>query len=338
MKSKVIRVVGIVVGILALGVSVVLIGAAQQAGEKLAQRYEAHALDIPVPNPLTEAELAALRAERGGTDGDAGVDPLSGIDLAELSLQRAIERGKHLVQARYACAACHGANFGGGVMIDDPAIGHFKGPNLTGGKGSVTKDYTMADWDRIVRHGIKPDGTPAVMPSEDFFAMSDHELSDMVAYIRSLPPVDNEVPKPKFGPLGNVLLVLGKFPISAEKLPDHARAHAAFAPEAADTPEFGKHLTGVCSGCHRENLAGGPMPFGPPSWPAATNLTQHQDGLGGWTFEEFDRALTEGVRKDGRPMQAPMSDVVGATRAMTPLERKALWTYLVSLSPIPTNR
>jgi len=337
MKSKIIRVVGIVVGALALGVGVFLIVASQRAADRLAQHFEAHALDIPVPHPLTEAELAALRAERGGTDGDAGVDPLTGLDLAALAQERALERGKHLVEARYACAACHGANFGGGTMIDDPAIGHLLGPNLTRGKGGVTKDYTLADWDRIVRHGIKPDGTPAVMPSEDFFLMSDHELSDIVAHIRSLPPVDHEVPKPKLGPVGNVLVMLGKFPLSAEKLSDHARAHAAFAPEASDSPEFGKHLAAICSGCHRENLAGGPMQFGPPSWPAAANLTPHQDGLGGWTFEEFEKVVTEGVSKSGKPLQAPMSEVVGAMRAMTPLERKALWTYLASLSPLPTN-
>ena len=338
MKSKIIRVVGIVVGVLALGIAVFLIVASQRAADRLAQHFEAHALDLPVPNPLTEAELAALRAERGGADGDAGVDPLAGLDLAALAQERALERGKHLVEARYACAQCHGLNFGGGTMIDDPAIGHLLGPNLTGGKGSVTKDYTFADWDRIVRHGIKSDGTPAVMPSEDFFAMSDHELSDIVAYIRSLPPVDHEVPKPALGPVGKVLVMVGKFPLSAEVLTDHSRAHAAFAPEASDSPEFGKHLAAICSGCHRANFAGGKMQFGPPSWPAAANLTQHQDGLGGWTFEEFEKVLTEGVSKSGKPLQAPMSDVIAATRAMKPLERKALWTYLTTLSPVPTNR
>jgi hypothetical protein len=46
------------------------------------------------------------------------------------------------------------------------------------------------------------DGRPAVMPSDDFQHMSDQELSDIISYIRSLPAVDNTVPKSTFGPLG----------------------------------------------------------------------------------------------------------------------------------------
>ena len=49
--------------------------------------------------------------------------------------------------------------------------------------------------------------------------MSDAELSDIVAYIRSLPALDAAVPGPRFGPVGTVLLALGKFPLSAEHQP-----------------------------------------------------------------------------------------------------------------------
>jgi mono/diheme cytochrome c family protein len=222
-------------------------------------------------------------------------------------------------------------------MLDDPAIGHIHGPNITRGRGGLDAGYTMADWDRIVRHGIKPDGSPAVMPSVDFFAMSDCELSDIVAYIRAQPAVDREVAKPSFGPIGNVLVAFGAFPLSADALPDHRRAHPSAAPSAADTPQFGAHLAATCSGCHRDNLAGGPMQFGPPSWPAAANLTQHASGLAGWTFEDFEKALTQGIAKDGRTLREPMSHVVPGTRAMTSTERKALWTYLTSKQPQPTN-
>ena len=168
--------------------------------------------------------------------------------------------------------------------------------------------------------------------------MSDQELSDIVAYLRSQPPVDAEVPKPTFGPVGKVLVALGKFPISAEKLPDHQRAHKLAAPEAADTPEFGAHLAAICTTCHRENLAGGPMRFGPPSWPAAANLTQHATGLGTWSFDDFQKAITQGVSKNGRALKEPMTLVLASARAMTETERKALWTYLKTLKPAPTNQ
>lgn len=327
--SRFVRVAGIAFGGL---VAIALAGwlvASSKASAKLSQHFDAHAVEIPLPHPLTASELTALRAERG--------DSLEGVDVTALATERAVARGKHLVDARYGCNVCHGANLAGGVMIDDPAIGTIRGPNLTGGKGGVVARYSMSDWDRIVRHGLKPDGSPAIMPSEDYFSMTDRELSDIVAYIRSRPAVDVTVDAPTLGPVGKVLLAVGKLPLSAEKLPDHHRAHAAEPPAAADTPEFGAHLAATCTGCHRSNLAGGPMTFGPPGWPAAANLTPHATGLAGWSFEDFDRSLTQGVSKDGRALREPMTHVLPGTRAMTPTERKAMWTYLQSLAAQPMN-
>ena len=91
-------------------------------------------------------------------------------------------------------------------MVDAFPIGTLLGPNITTGRGSRAANYRAADWDRIVRHGILSDGRPAAMPSEEFQLMSDQELSDIVTYIRSVPPVDNEVPRISLGPLGKVLV------------------------------------------------------------------------------------------------------------------------------------
>jgi len=55
--------------------------------------------------------------------------------LFSLSGQKhALERGRHLIESRYACAACHGEGFGGGVMVDDPAIGRIWGRTFPRGK------------------------------------------------------------------------------------------------------------------------------------------------------------------------------------------------------------
>src|SRR5690606_35511406 len=120
----------------------------------------------------------------------------------------AVSRGKHLVRSRYACAACLGEDLGGGVMIDNPAIGRVHGPNLTRGKGSVTHECEWAEWDRSVRHGVKKGGRPRLMPSDDFFEMSDAGLSDIAAYIDSVPPIDAQVPAAELRPVGKVLLVV----------------------------------------------------------------------------------------------------------------------------------
>lgn len=219
-------------------------------------------------------------------------------------------------------------------MIDNPAIGRVLGPNLTRGKGSVTHGYDLAEWDRSVRHGVKKDGRPSLMPSEDFFQMSDAELSDIVAYIDSVPPIDAEVPAVELGPVGKVLLVVGKLPLAAHKQQKNA-AHPKAPPPSSDSIRFGQHLVATCIGCHRTNFEGGPIPFGPPEWAEAGNLTQHQDGLSNWSYEDFERVMTEGVRKDGRRLKPPMLEVVAVTKNMLPSERSAIWDYLRSLPKAP---
>ena len=295
--------------------------AASKRNSMLSRQIDVHSVSFPIPFPADASTLPA------------GV----GMEEAEaLSLEQARERGRHLVETRYACVECHGRNFGGGVMVDDPMIGRLLGPNITTGEGSVTRDYTPTDWDRIVRHGVKPDGTPAAMPSEDFARMSDQELSDVIVYIRSQPPVDNTVPAPEMGPLGTVLLATGQIPLSADRI-EHAAGHTALPPATEPTAEFGAHLVGVCTGCHGSALAGGPIPGGDPSWVPAANLTPHADGLGSWTYEQFTTTLRTGTRPDGSSLRAPMDMVVQYTAGMTEVETQALWAYLQSVAPAPGN-
>lgn len=319
--------------------------AGSTAERKLSRPMAAHEVDFPVPFPLTEDEIAALREERraaqgtvvardgGDVAGDSGdetaaADPLAEVDLDAIALERAIERGEHYVTARYACMDCHGEDFGGGVMIDDAAVGVLHGPNLTGGQGSRIAAFTVADWDRLVRHGIRLDGTPALMPSVDFFAMSDRELSDIIAFIRSLPPVDRQMEPVTLGPVLKIMIATGGLPFSADIHPGHQDEHLVEPPSESDTITFGGHLAQACSGCHNRQLTGGPVPGAPPDWAPASDLTR----LNGWTFEEFETVLREGVRRDGSPVQTPMDRAVLATKNMTDEELSAVFAYLQSIS------
>jgi mono/diheme cytochrome c family protein len=265
-------------------------------------------------------------------------DPLAGVDLTAVAKERAVARGKHLLDARYGCRECHGRDLSGGVMVDAPPIGKILGPNLTGGRGGVVAHYTMADWDRIVRHGVKPNGAGTMMPAEDHFLISDRELSDIVTYIRALPPVDNVVPAPVYGPLGKFLIARGEVRIAAELVKDHQAPHGALPPPEAPTVAFGRHLAAVCTGCHGPTLAGGKIPGGDPSWPAASNLTPHAEGLAGDTEEKFTERFRKGLRRDGQPMAPPMSLMVSYASNMTDTEVKALWTYLASLPATATPK
>ena len=85
------------------------------------------------------------------------------------------------------------------------------------------------------------------------------------------------------------------------------------------------------------NFSGGPIAGGDPSWPPARNLTPHETGLAGWTYDDFIRALREGVRPDGTALQPPMSLLVTPAQQMKDVELQALWMYLQSLPPTPTG-
>jgi cytochrome c553 len=173
------------------------------------------------------------------------------------------------------------------------------------------------------------------MPSIDFVQMSDQELSDIVAFITTYPPVDTEVPPVRLGPLGVILAATGPMSFSADRIA-HQTPHAAVPPRAEVSTEFGSHLAGVCVGCHRESLAGGPIVGGDPSWAPAGNLTPHADGLAGWTLTDFRRVLLQGTRPDGSPIRTPMDGMVPFAQNMTDVEIEALWAYLQSIPPAPT--
>jgi mono/diheme cytochrome c family protein len=88
--------------------------------------------------------------------------------------------GAALVNGRLGCAECHGSDGRGKLVADAQPVWTWYAPNIT--RGGVTRDYRAADWDRIVRHGVKKDGSTATMPSMDFMQLSDQELSDAAAY------------------------------------------------------------------------------------------------------------------------------------------------------------
>lgn len=304
--------------------------------------------DFPVPFPLTEAEIEALRAERlaaavpaaelpGNAPeevvDEAPADPMAGVDLNAVATERAVARGKHLVDSRYFCSACHGEDLGGGTMIDAPPMGKILGRNLTSGAGGVVGSYTVADWSSLVRHGVKPDGRPTVMPSGDYLQMSNRELSDIIAFIRSLPPVDRDVPPPTWGPIGTMLLATRQLRLTAEDAA-HDVAHAAEPPSPGDTLAFGKHLSATCRGCHGPEFAGGPIVGGDPAWLPAANLTP--TGLAGWTYEEFVAVMREGQKKSGGGVGVPMNEIIPWTRRASDEELSAMWAYLQTVPPAPT--
>jgi cytochrome c553 len=301
----------------------------QVAMSRYEKQWTVHKADFPIPFPLGAGELATLRTERIAA-GAAAADPLAGVDLQALALERAIKRGQHLVNTRAGCNGCHAMDLGGAAVVDIAPVAHWIAPNLTAGEGSVTKGFTANDWDRAVRHGVRRNGQTSSMPAEEFTNLSDHELSDIVAYIRSLPPVNRDLGRVTFGPVFAYMIATDPRIMVAFTI-DHDKAHAVEPPAQAPSAELGQHIVQVCRGCHGATLSGGKL-AGDPDMPIVANLTPHATGLKGWTEADFFRALREGKRKDGTAISPRMP--WQAYGGMGDTEIKAMWAYLQTLPPV----
>jgi mono/diheme cytochrome c family protein len=167
------------------------------------------------------------------------------------------------------------------------------------------------------------------MPVVEFVNLSDRELSDIVAYIRSEPPVNRDMGAVRLGPVFAFLIATDPKALGAFTI-DHEKAHAVEPPAEVASAELGRHIVQVCRGCHGENLSGGKL-AGDPDMPIVANLTPHETGLKGWVEADFIRAIREGKRKDGTDISRMMP--WQAYGRMTDTELKAIWAYLQTVPP-----
>jgi len=243
-----------------------------------------------------------------------------------------LAEGKRIFQYR-GCEACHGEQLEGLVYLDNPAIGQVITPNLTTGQGGIGAQRTDADLLRSIRHGIRPDGTPLLfMPSTEFYYLSDADLGMVIAYIRSVPPVDNEPVASRLSATGRIVMNITKeitF-LPAELIPHDAPRPVA--PEPGITPEYGEYLALSCKVCHGLTLSGGEIPGFPPEWPSAPNLTSGKGSrLPTWGEEGFIEIIRTG-EKHGRSIN-PDYMPWESYRHMTDDELRAVYVYLQSLPP-----
>ena len=105
-----------------------------------------------------------------------------------------VKNGLYVANAA-GCIGCHTDNkpgavpYAGGRALDTP-FGTFYGPNITPHAQAGIGGWTQADLVRAVRLGERPDGAHyfPVFPYPSFAKMTDRDLQDLFAYLRSLPP------------------------------------------------------------------------------------------------------------------------------------------------------
>lgn len=234
-----------------------------------------------------------------------------------------VARGRHLTEVAF-CTECHGRDLSGRVLFDEPYIGMVHASNITG----LSSMRTDADLVRAIRHGVDPDGRQlAIMPVDAFIKLSAEDLSALIAYLKTLPRVGEDFPKPRLTFFGRIFLAAGLFGhVFAAARVDHSQPFPAM-PEIGANEAYGSYITtALCKGCHGKDLAG--QRFDPTA-PPAPNLTQG-GRLEIYSEEDFINALRTGFT----PYETELNGEFMPWRSFSNFyddELKGIWMFLQSL-------
>jgi mono/diheme cytochrome c family protein len=237
-----------------------------------------------------------------------------------------IAHGQHLVAM--ACAGCHRQDLGGGPFVDQQPFMRLSAANLT----QSARTYSDAEFEAAIRQGVKRDGRSLlIMPSEVFGAFANNDVEDIIAGLRAAPAVDRSLPPPAIGPVGRALIAFGVAKLQSAQLAAALPVPPTTAPLVAASVEYGRYLShvGGCVQCHGEGLSGGLIPNMGPNKRIASNLTP--EGLGTYNESTFARAMREGIRPGGTPIDTFMP--WREFRVMNDTEVGALYTYLRTVPP-----
>lgn len=260
--------------------------------------------------------------------------------------QTPIERGRYLVDGIGVCVNCHTPRgkdgvldkskymAGGSQVFRSPAY-EVRGSNVTPDPDTGIGTWSAADINRAVIEGRRPNGVQLApnMRYNLYRIMTPGDLDAVTAYLRSLPPVRNEVPPPNY----KAELKFTPFPPAEKPWTDA---------DLADPIKRGLYLAAVghCVDCHsrplkdgldyQNGLGAGGRTFGPNKTVAA-NITSHKTkGVGGWTDAEIKNMLRTGVSRDGRKLNEPMVEFAENYRLMTDADLDAIIAWMRSLPPI----
>jgi mono/diheme cytochrome c family protein len=257
-----------------------------------------------------------------------------------------LERGSYLMNSIVACGNCHtpqtpngpapGMELAGQLVMKDAAFTAYA-PNITQDRETGIGSWTDAEIITAIREGRRPDGSliGPPMPIGLYRQMSDRDVRALVAYLRTVKPVKNAMPKsvyniplpPSWGP-----------PVG--QVPEVPRD---------DPVTYGAYLAGPlghCIECHtpfvnghpdfENQLGAGGFQFpGPWGVSVSANITPHpEDGIAGYSDAELKRLISIGLRPDGSRLMPPMG--IAYYRHISDADLGAIIAYLRALKPVPS--
>jgi cytochrome c553 len=207
------------------------------------------------------------------------------------------------------CKSCHGDGKGSVWEPVEWVNGQIAPPAIA----RKVAHYSDADLERLIRHGVRPDGSVVfVMPVSSMANLADDDLGKVIAWVRSLKPAPDDVTASTwFGPVGRWDILIGKIKPSLE-VGDLAEAR-----RPADSGRY--FVNALCSECHKLNEAqvhdGDKVPA---LAPVAASYSQ----------ADFQRLLRTGVGAGGRDVGFMGTIAKENLHALTDDEIAAIHTYL----------
>jgi len=261
-----------------------------------------------------------------------------------------VARGKYVFGAAAGCG-CHTepkkALNAGGRKYDGP-FGTVYASNITPDPSTGIGKWTDEQIITGIRSGRRPNGERLipVHPYTVFNGMAEEDLRAVVAYLRSVPPVNRpNTPKKISVPLFESVFLPAWLAAFAPRETPPPTASASGLPRG----EYLVRAVSHCGECHTPRtmtqatdnsrfLAGNQKGKGPEGKEVA-NITPDKDtGLGGWTEEQIAEYLGTGNRPDGDVAGGLMGEVIQGTSAgykdLTKADRLAIARYLKSIPAI----
>jgi len=267
------------------------------------------------------------------------------FSMAPALAQGDAKRGEYLARAG-GCLGCHteakegAVPYAGGRALKTP-FGTFYGPNLTPHQQAGIGRWSEADFIRAMRHGRRPDGAnyfPA-FPYPSFTGISDSDLRDLWAFLRTLPTSSRASQEHELG-----FFFRWRFLVTVWKWFFFTPGPFVNAPGVSDIVNRGAYLVqalGHCGECHTpRNFLGGPkkgrfLAGGKgPEDKDVPNLTP--TGLKKWSDKELQDFLVLGTTPDGDFPEESMAEVINNTTSqLTPQDLAVMIAYLRALPPLP---
>ena len=262
---------------------------------------------------------------------------LAGTAAAQMPSFERIERGRDLA-AQGDCTGCHtlrgGPPFAGGVALQTP-FGTLVAPNITPDRETGIGAWSEEEFLRSMHEGIAAGGKrlyPA-MPYTAYTRMSERDVRDIWAYLRTVEPVRNAIEPNQLPFPFNIRAVMWVWN-TLNFSPGRFRPD----PNRSEQWNRGAYLVegaGHCGTCHTPKTFLGADRSGEAlrgavlqGWYAPPITGNPWQGVGGWSAEEIVQYLRTGANRHAMA-SGPMAEVVeNSTMHMKEEDLRAIAAYL----------